>query len=102
MVFSLDSKVSLNFQAATITSVITRMWWANVQRDSHPAEYRWRCVLNTAVWLAPTAHVPCSNATKIRERKTWRLQSQFCTWQNSVTGQEPLKMNIYCTSAGNG
>ena len=48
----------------------------------------------------PTVQVPCSNATKIRERKTWRMQSEFCTWQNSVTGQEPPKMYMYCTSPG--
>jgi len=65
--------------------------WANAQRGGRPAEYRWRPVLNAAVWLAPTAQVPCSNATKLRERKTWRMQSQFCTWQNSVTEQEPQK-----------
>ena len=35
--------------------------------------------------------VPCSNAAKIRERKTW-TQGEFCTWQNSITGQEHLKV----------
>jgi len=30
-------------------------------------------------------------AANIGERKTW-TQSEFCTWQNSVTGQEPPKM----------
>jgi len=24
--------------------------WANAQRDGHPAEYRWRPLLNTAVF----------------------------------------------------
>ena len=43
------------------------------------------------VWLTAAARVPCSNATNIGERKTW-TQSEFCTWQNSVTGQEPPKM----------
>jgi len=40
--------------------------WANAQRDSHPAEYRWRPLLNAAVWLTPTTRVPCSNAAKMR------------------------------------
>ena len=31
--------------------------WANAQRDGCPAEYRWRPLFNTAVWL-------CSNAAK--------------------------------------
>jgi len=35
------------------------------------------------------AAVPCINAASIRERKTW-TQSEFCTWQNSVRGQESL------------
>jgi len=42
------------------------------------------------VWLAPAAEMPCSNAANIGERKTW-TQSEFCTWQNSVRGQEPRK-----------
>jgi len=37
--------------------------------------------------------VPYSNAANIRERQTW-TQSEFCTWQNSVTEQEPPKMYI--------
>ena len=40
--------------------------WANAQRDGHPAEYRWRPLFNAAVWLTPTARVPCSNAAKTR------------------------------------
>ena len=40
-------------------------------------------------WLTPAAGVPCSNAANIGERKTW-TQSEFCTWQNSVRGQESL------------
>jgi len=35
--------------------------WANAQRDGRPAEYRWRPLLNAAVWLTPTTRVPCSN-----------------------------------------
>ena len=44
--------------------------------------------------------VPCSktNAAKIGERKTW-TQSECCTWQHSVTEQEPPKMYIYNVSA---
>jgi len=44
---------------------LTRMW-ANAQRDGRPAEYRWRSLLNTAVWLTPTTRVPCCNAAKTR------------------------------------
>jgi len=43
----------------------TRMW-ANAQRDGRPAEYSWRPLLTTAVWLMPTTGVPCSNAAKMR------------------------------------
>jgi len=38
--------------------------WANAERDGRPAEYRWRPLLNAAVWLTPTTRVPCSNAAK--------------------------------------
>jgi len=40
-----------------------------------------------------TTRVPCSNAANAGERKAW-TQSEFCTWQNSVTGQEPPKICI--------
>jgi len=40
--------------------------WANAQPDGRPAEYRWRPLLNAAVWLTPTTRVPCSNAAKTR------------------------------------
>ena len=40
--------------------------WANAQRDGRPAEYKWRRLLNAAVWLTPTTRVPCSNAAKTR------------------------------------
>ena len=40
--------------------------WANAQRDSRPAEYRWRLLFNAAVWLTLTTRVPCSNAAKKR------------------------------------
>jgi len=55
------------------------------------------------VWLTPTTWVPCSNAANIGERRTW-MQSELCPWQNSVMGQEPLKMYIpvYCTCSEDG
>ena len=40
--------------------------WANAQPDGRPAEYRWRSLLNAAVWLTPTTRVLCSNAAKTR------------------------------------
>jgi len=40
--------------------------WANAQRDGRPAEYRWRPLLNAAVWLTPTTRVPRSSAAKTR------------------------------------
>jgi len=40
--------------------------WANAQRDGRPAEYMWRPLFNAAIWLMPTARVPCSNAAKTR------------------------------------
>jgi len=84
--------------------------WADAQRDGYPAQYRWRPLRNfrysipctTPQSLADRAvGVPCSNAANIGERKTW-TQSEFCTWQNSVRGQEPPKMYIWCTSPRDG
>ena len=46
------------------------------------------------VWLTPTTPVPCSNAANIGERKIG-TQSEFCTLQNSITGQEPRKCTVY-------
>jgi len=40
--------------------------WATAQRDGRAAEYRWRPLCNTTVWLTPTTRVPCSNAAKTR------------------------------------
>ena len=40
--------------------------WANAQRDGRPAEYRWRRLLNAAVWLTLTTRVSCTNAAKTR------------------------------------
>jgi len=40
--------------------------WANAQPGGRPAEYRWRPLLNAAVWLTPTTRVQCSNAAKTR------------------------------------
>ena len=42
------------------------------------------------VWLMTAARVPCSNAANIEERKAW-AQSEFCSLQSSVMGQEPPK-----------
>jgi len=52
------------------------------------------------VWLTPAAGVQCNNAANITEGKTC-AQREFCTWQNSVRGQQPPEMHI-CTSSGDG
>ena len=46
------------------------------------------------------AHVHCSSAN-IGQGKTW-TQSEFCTWQHSLRGQESRKMYIQRTSPGDG
>jgi len=40
--------------------------WANAQCYGRPAEYRWRPLLNAAVWLTPTTRVQCSISAKTR------------------------------------
>jgi len=76
--------------------------WANAQLDGRPAEYRWRPVLNAAKF-GSRPPLACHAVTlRIRERKSWRTQSECCTWQNSVTEQQPPKMYIQSTSPGQG
>jgi len=48
-------------------------------------------VIRRKVWLTPAAGV--RNAANIGERKAW-TQCEFCSWQNSVRGQDTPKMNI--------
>ena len=57
----------INFYSPTMISKAksTRMW-ANAQHDGRPAEYTWRPLFHSAVWLTPTTRVPCSNAAKTR------------------------------------
>jgi len=72
---------------------LTRMW-AIAQRDGHPAEYRWRTALNAAKFGSLLLLDCRAVMLPIGERKTWRTQSEFCTWQNSVRKQQPLKIYI--------
>ena len=78
--------------------------WAYAQRDGRPQRRRPLLKMTRSessvipflvprgkVWLTPTTRVLCSNAANIEERKTW-TQNEFCTWQNSLTGQEPPKV----------
>jgi len=73
--------------------------WANAQHDGRPTEYRWHPVLNTA----KSASCPLLDCRAVMlpigERKTWRMQSEFCTWQNFVMEQQPPKMYIYSLQA---
>ena len=39
--------------------------WANTQHDGRPAEYRWRPLLNAAVWLTPTNAAKTQNPLKL-------------------------------------
>ena len=46
-------------------------------------------------WLTPAARMPRSNVANTRERNTW-AQSEFCSWQNSVSMQQPPpKCTVY-------
>ena len=71
----------------------TRMW-ANAQRYGRPAEYRWRPVLNAANFGSRPLLEGRAVTPPLGERKTWRTQTEFCTWQNSVTGQQPPKIIV--------
>ena len=103
MMFSSPWYAILRLYAHLIYST-TRMW-ADAQRDGRPGECRWRrlrkfrnsipCTMGPR--RKPATGVSCSNAANIGERKTW-TQSEFCSWRNSVRGQEPPKC-IYSVAA---
>jgi len=77
--------------AEHLLRIIETRMWANAQRDGGPAEYRWRPALNAAKFGSRPL-LECRAVTLlIGERKTWRTQSEFCTWQNSVTGKSRWK-----------
>ena len=60
--------------------------WANAQRDSRPAEYRWCPLFNAAVWLTPTSTVPCSNAAKTRNPLKFEGVSQTRQQMSAASG----------------
>jgi len=72
--------------------------WADAQSDGRPAEYMWRPLLNAAVWLTPTARVPCSNGANIGEHKILS-QANFAPVKIPLGGQEPPNVYIYSIPA---
>ena len=53
----------------------------------------WTYLSFLRIWFSPL--LDCRAVTlRIGERKTWRTQSEFCTWQNYITKQQPPKMYI--------
>jgi len=70
--------------------------WANAQRDGRPAEYRWRPVFNSAVWLTPTTRVLCSNAAKTRTRWNYLGCSKLTKWSQPLVGRSsPYYEDMY-------
>jgi len=66
--------------------------WADAQRDGRPAQFRWCLVLNAAKF-GSCLLLECRAVTlPMGERKTSRMQSEFCTWKNSVMGQQLPKV----------
>jgi len=59
--------------------------WANTQRDGRPAECRWRPVLNASKF----------GSRSLLECRAVTLPSEFCTGQNSITGQQLPRMYIH-------
>jgi len=45
------------------------------------------------VWLMATARMPCSHTANIEKRKTW-MQSEFCSWQNSFSVNNPKNVCV--------
>jgi len=64
--------------------------WANAQRDGRPAEYRWRPLINTTVWLTHTTRVPCSNAAKTRNPLKFAGVPKFPNQSQPLVGRSSL------------
>ena len=60
--------------------------WANAQRDGRPAEYRWRPLFITAVWLTPSTRVACSNAAKAGNPLKYAGVPQTCQLISAASG----------------
>ena len=71
--------------------------WANAQRVGRPAEYRWRPLLNAAVWLTPTTRVPCSNAAMTRNPLKFAGVPQTT---GSISAASGPKFTIHCGTCG--
>jgi len=54
--------------------------WANAQHDGGPAKYRLRPGLNAAKFGSRPLLDCGAVMLPVGERKTWRTQSEFCTW----------------------
>jgi len=75
-------------------TVITRMW-ANAQRDSRPAEYRWRPMFNAAKFgWCPL--LDCRAVTLPRRETHWNLHGCL----KLASRSQPLvgRSSLYCTT----
>jgi len=68
--------------------------WANAQRNGRPAKYRWCPLFNAAVWLTPTARVPCSNAAA-KTRKPLKFAGVPQTPEPMSAASEPKFTILY-------
>jgi len=55
--------------------------WANAQRDGRPAEYRWRPLLNAAVWLT------FGDITRMQNVSEYMLVLALCLVTNLLMSQ---------------
>ena len=60
----------------------------NVQRDGRRAEYRWRPLLNAAVWLASGERRRCSNEAKTRNPLKFAEVPQTTEPISAASGQK--------------
>ena len=64
--------------------------WANAQRDGRPAEYRWRPLLNAAVWLTLTTWRLGVVASVVR-----RMNEVTAHWARLVLGWVTVFGRVY-------
>jgi len=79
-------KVTLHFTDDAVPSHSSELDSSTAQCRTEQPPCRMKIPCYKLLWM-PTAQVLRSNAANIGERKTW-TQSEFCTLQNFVRGQE--------------
>jgi len=73
--------------------------WAKAKRDGRPAKHGWCPLFNAAVWLAPTARMPCSNEAKTQNPLKFASVPQTTEPISAASGQDMWERYCCLTSS---